>query len=208
MDIARSLTVEQQTRHDVMAEIRVFAEQCPIGGGIIHWGATSADITDNVDVLRLREASRLLLEHLPPLAGDVLDYGCGCGVIGLFAGLRDGIRPVLSDDSALALEATRLTFAEHELEPAALVASDGFSDIEGRFDAILSNPPFHRGVGTDYAAAHALIEHAPEFLKPGGQLIVVANAFLDYPRRIEQRFGRCETLFKDRRFAIHLGRRP
>lgn len=62
VDIARALEIEKETRHDVMAEIRAFAEQCPVGGGIIHWGATSADITDNVDVLRLREAA-VLLEH-------------------------------------------------------------------------------------------------------------------------------------------------
>lgn len=64
VDIARALEIERETRHDVMAEIRAFAEQCRVGGGIIHWGATSADITDNVDVLRQREAARLLAEAL------------------------------------------------------------------------------------------------------------------------------------------------
>jgi adenylosuccinate lyase len=61
IDIDRALEIEKETRHDVMAEIRTFAEQCPVGGGIIHWGATSADITDNVDVLRLRDAAAILL---------------------------------------------------------------------------------------------------------------------------------------------------
>ncbi|MCA9970250.1 MAG: adenylosuccinate lyase [Anaerolineales bacterium] len=67
IDIARALEIERETRHDVMAEIRVFAEQCPVGGGILHWGATSADITDNVDVLRLREAAVLLHAQLQTL---------------------------------------------------------------------------------------------------------------------------------------------
>ncbi|MCB9006841.1 MAG: adenylosuccinate lyase [Ardenticatenaceae bacterium] len=67
IDIARALEIEKETRHDVMAEIRTFAEQCPVGGGIIHWGATSADITDNVDVLRLREAAVLLQDQLKEL---------------------------------------------------------------------------------------------------------------------------------------------
>jgi adenylosuccinate lyase len=67
VDIARALEIEQETRHDVMAEIRTFAEQCPVGGGIIHWGATSADITDNVDVLRQRQATTLLLRQLEGL---------------------------------------------------------------------------------------------------------------------------------------------
>jgi adenylosuccinate lyase len=64
VNVARALEIERETRHDVVAEIRAFAEQCPVGGGIIHWGATSADITDNVDVLRQREAARLLAEGL------------------------------------------------------------------------------------------------------------------------------------------------
>lgn len=67
VDIARALEIEQEMRHDVMAEIRTFAEQCPVGGGIIHWGATSADVTDNVDVLRQRQATTLLLRQLEGL---------------------------------------------------------------------------------------------------------------------------------------------
>lgn len=67
VDIHRALEIEKETRHDVMAEIRTFAEQCPVGGGIIHWGATSADVTDNVDVLRLREAAILLGKRLVEL---------------------------------------------------------------------------------------------------------------------------------------------
>ena len=73
IDIARSLEIEQETRHDVMAEIRTFAEQCPVGGGIIHWGATSADITDNVDALRLRDGIALLSERLQSLLLHLAD---------------------------------------------------------------------------------------------------------------------------------------
>ncbi|MBP8950740.1 MAG: hypothetical protein KBG73_17985, partial [Candidatus Promineofilum sp.] len=64
VNVARALEIERETRHDVVAEIRAYAEQCHVGGGIIHWGATSADITDNVDALRQREAARLLAEGL------------------------------------------------------------------------------------------------------------------------------------------------
>ena len=73
VDIARALEIEKEMRHDVMAEIRTFAEQCAVGGGIIHWGATSADITDNVDVLRLREAAVLLQNQLRQLLLKLAD---------------------------------------------------------------------------------------------------------------------------------------
>lgn len=67
LNTRRALEIEREIGHDVMAEVRAFAEQCPIGGGIIHWGATSADVTDNADVLRQREALTLLREKLAGL---------------------------------------------------------------------------------------------------------------------------------------------
>ncbi len=73
VDIDRAQEIEKETRHDVMAEIRTYAEQCEVGGGIIHWGATSADITDNVDVLRMREAAVLLQTALHELLIQLAD---------------------------------------------------------------------------------------------------------------------------------------
>lgn len=67
IDLERALAYEAALHHDVMAEIRTYAGQCPIGGGIIHLGATSTDITDNADALRLREALALILERLDVL---------------------------------------------------------------------------------------------------------------------------------------------
>jgi adenylosuccinate lyase len=67
IDLPRALEIEAEIQHDLMAEVRVFAEQSPTGGGIIHLGATSMDIEDNADALRLRSALDLVLESLKPL---------------------------------------------------------------------------------------------------------------------------------------------
>ncbi len=64
VDIARAEEFERELRHDLMAEIRTFAEQCPVGGPIIHLGATSMDVLDNVDALRLRALLDLLIPQL------------------------------------------------------------------------------------------------------------------------------------------------
>lgn len=64
IDIERAFQIEREVKHDVMAEIKTFAEQCPIGGGIIHWGATSADINDNVYALRIKSSLELLRTQL------------------------------------------------------------------------------------------------------------------------------------------------
>ena len=67
VDIARAMEVERELHHDVMAEIRVYSEQAPAGGPILHWGATSADIIDNADVLRQKESLQLVLHKLAHL---------------------------------------------------------------------------------------------------------------------------------------------
>jgi adenylosuccinate lyase len=64
VDIARAEAFERELHHDLMAEIRTFAEQCPVGGPIIHLGATSMDVLDNVDALRLRTSLDLLIAQL------------------------------------------------------------------------------------------------------------------------------------------------
>jgi adenylosuccinate lyase len=67
VDIPRALEIEAEIHHDLMAEIRTYAEQCPVGGGIIHLGATSTDVEDNADALRIRQACDLVLAQLARL---------------------------------------------------------------------------------------------------------------------------------------------
>jgi adenylosuccinate lyase len=67
IDLPRALEIEAEIHHDLMAEVRVFAEQAQIGGGIIHFGATSMDVEDNADALRLRESLDLTLDSLREL---------------------------------------------------------------------------------------------------------------------------------------------
>ncbi len=73
IDLERALQIEAEIRHDMMAEVHTFAEQCTVGGGIIHLGATSMDIQDNADALRLREALGLTVQKLRDLLGVVAD---------------------------------------------------------------------------------------------------------------------------------------
>ncbi len=75
VDMTQAHAAEQKLHHDLMAEVQVFASQCPVGGGIIHLGATSMDVEDNADALRLREALDLLIGSLrgllDPLANQI-----------------------------------------------------------------------------------------------------------------------------------------
>jgi len=68
IDIARASEIEEQIHHDLMAEIRTYAEQCPVGGSIIHLGATSMDVLDNMDVIRQKESLDLVIDRLKTFA--------------------------------------------------------------------------------------------------------------------------------------------
>jgi len=64
IDIERAHEIEADIQHDVMAEVKTFAEQCNVGGGVIHLGATSMDVTDNAEATRQRDALDLILNKL------------------------------------------------------------------------------------------------------------------------------------------------
>lgn len=73
IDIERALEIEATIHHDLMAEIKTYAEQCKVGGGIIHLGATSMDVLDNADAIRLREAVRLIIARAKELRNTFAD---------------------------------------------------------------------------------------------------------------------------------------
>ncbi|MCB9732341.1 MAG: adenylosuccinate lyase [Deltaproteobacteria bacterium] len=64
VDIAAAHAIEAEIRHDLMAELKVYAAQCPSAGRVLHLGATSMDIEDNAEALRVRRALDLVLAEL------------------------------------------------------------------------------------------------------------------------------------------------
>lgn len=71
VNIERSLIIEKTIKHDLMAELNTYAEQCEVGGSVLHLGATSMDILDNADVLRIKSSLELIINGMVRLR-DVL----------------------------------------------------------------------------------------------------------------------------------------
>ncbi|MGE5223936.1 MAG: adenylosuccinate lyase [Omnitrophica WOR_2 bacterium] len=67
IDIPRALQIEAEIHHDLIAELKAFSEQSRAGGGVLHLGATSMDIEDNADAMRMRESLDLILPKLGEL---------------------------------------------------------------------------------------------------------------------------------------------
>lgn len=157
---------------------------------------------------RLDAGSRLLLEHLDDLPhGPLLDFGCGAGVLGAALKQRYPDSPVsLLDVDAFAAESSRLTLAANALQGEVLTGS-GIADAPVDLAAIVSNPPFHQGVHTDYQATEQLLRDAVRHLKPGSELRLVANSFLRYPPLIEQYLGPCRVLAERDGFRVYSARR-
>lgn len=151
---------------------------------------------------RLDDGTRMLLGCLTDLSGRVLDLGCGSGVLAAALALQ-GCSGVAADTNALAVESTRLTLAANGMTSFEVVASDGFDEVTGPFDHLVTNPPFHEGFEQDTSAALHFIEQAPRLLKVGGTLTLVANRFLKYAEPLTQTFGSFRVLREDERFRVY-----
>ena len=154
---------------------------------------------------RLDVGTRVLLDTMTDLPeGKVLDFGCGAGVISAYIDQLPGNRALtLVDCDALALASSRKTLAEAGAQSFEVIASDGLSEVEGSFDLIVSNPPFHQGVKTHYAVTEQFLREALKYLRSGGELRIVANSFLRYPPIITETFGHCDTLLTRNGFSIY-----
>lgn len=114
--------------------------------------------------------SRLLLDALPALHGDVLDLGCGWGAIGVaIAKANREARVTMADVNHRALALCQDNCARNGVE-AQVVESDGMSAVmDKHYDAIVTNPPIRAGKQVIYQ----MFADASVSLKPGGALYLV-----------------------------------
>ena len=65
---------ERRRRHDVMACVHAYGQVAPAAAGIIHWGATSCYVTDNADLMFLRDGLETLLPKLARVVSQLRDF--------------------------------------------------------------------------------------------------------------------------------------
>ncbi|MCL2235295.1 MAG: adenylosuccinate lyase [Defluviitaleaceae bacterium] len=74
INFERAAEIERQVRHDVMAHVHAYGEQCPSAAPIIHLGATSAYVVDNGDLIIQREALRLVRNKILKILSLLADF--------------------------------------------------------------------------------------------------------------------------------------
>lgn len=89
----------------------------------------------------------LLLKNVKDLvSGDILDLGCGYGAIGLILSkYLNNSNITMIDVNKRALHLTKMNIKENNLSNINVVESDGYSNIETKFDYIVTNPPIRVG---------------------------------------------------------------
>ncbi len=148
--------------------------------------------------------TQLLLENLSDIkTGRLLDFACGAGVIGCFLALKNpNSEVVMSDVSALALHCSEQSAKLNNLK-LQVVASNGLNEVQGKFAAIYTNPPFHTGIQTDYSVTETFIQQLKQYLIKNGNLTLVANKFLRYSELLEQRFSTVHLLAQTTKFSLY-----
>lgn len=153
---------------------------------------------------KLDIGTQLLIQYLDNIpSGKILDFGCGAGVIGCLLKQRySGSTVYLQDIDAFAIASAEETLRTNKLQ-AELITANGITHSPNQLNAIISNPPFHQGIQTDYNTTEQLLEQAIEHLVVGGELRLVANSFLRYQPIIEHAFGHCNILAEANGFRVY-----
>ena len=154
----------------------------------------------------LDRGTEALLEALPTLSGRVLDLGCGWGAVGVALGKRyPGLEIVMTDINRRAVELARRNLDANGVR-AEVVQGDGFENVTGEFDAILTNPPIRAGK----AVIYGLFADARAFLKPGGALYVVIRKQQGAPsalKYLKEIYAEAETIDRSGGFHVLRARR-
>ena len=74
IDFEEAERIEAEVRHDVMSHIRTFGEVCPKAKGIIHLGATSCFVTDNTELIQMRDGMKILRGKLLDLIDNLAKF--------------------------------------------------------------------------------------------------------------------------------------
>lgn len=161
--------------------------------------------------------ARFFMQHLPEnLEGEIVDLGCGNGVIGLtLLDKNPQAKVVFVDESPMAVAFSRLnveTNMPEALDRSEFMINNALSGVEPfRFNAVLCNPPFHQQHALTDNDAWEMFHHARRCLKINGELYIVANRHLDYFHKLKKIFGNCTTIATNNKFvvlkAVKLGRR-
>jgi release factor glutamine methyltransferase len=145
------------------------------------------------EVYEPAEDSFLLAKCAKELRGRILDMGCGCGIQGLACARADPANRVLGVDlNPRAVENAKLNAKRNGIKNAEFLEGDLFSNVRGKFDAIVFNPPYlptereervrgklnlaFDGGKNGRKVTDRFLKEFPAFLKKRGTLLMIESS--------------------------------
>ncbi|OMH31800.1 methyltransferase [Motiliproteus sp. MSK22-1] len=140
----------------------------------------------------------------------VLDLGCGYGYLSLRTWTQGASEIIATDNNAAAVISCRENFQQWSVN-GDVVADNCGLNLEGRFDLVVCNPPFHQGFSVDGGLTDRFLHSASKRLAVDGQAAFVVNRFIPLERKAKGVFAEIETFadngsFKLVRLAKPIGR--
>jgi len=140
---------------------------------------------------RLDPGSRLLMDVLPPLAGNGADLGCGIGILSRHVLRSEKVESLtLVDIDRRAVDCARRNVTDPR---ASLLWADALTPPLGPLDFVVCNPPFHAEGSESRELGQDFIRAARRALRKGGTLWLVANRHLPYEAVLGAAFRRVEA---------------
>lgn len=152
--------------------------------------------------------TRFLLQHLPtdPSFREMIDLGCGNGVVGLlFAREHPKANIHFIDESFMAMASAQDNFQQAfgSQRLAKFSTRDCLTAIEeSSVDCIVCNPPFHQQHAVGDHIAVKMFKQSRKVLKKGGELRVIGNRHLNYHVSLKRLFGQCDVIASNSKFVI------
>ena len=205
IDFARAAQFEQRFRHDVMAHVHTFGEQAPAARAFIHLGATSAFVTDNADLVLIRDALKLVRARAGAVLRALRDFAERYRALPTLAytHLQPAQLTTVGKRATLWMQdfAADVAEVEHRLESLAFLGCKGTTGTQASFLDLL---------GRDHAKVRRLDQLVAK--KLGFQKIVAVSG-QTYPRKTDAQVlgalaGLAQSASKmaaDLRILQHLG---
>ena len=153
--------------------------------------------------------TRFFLQHLPAknVTGNVIDLGCGNGIVGVTIKKQHPEADVhFADESYMAIASAKENYQSicGAIQADHFHTGDCLSDfLPDTANLILCNPPFHQHNTVSDHIAMRMLNQSHDVLRDGGELWVIGNRHLKYHHNLKKIFSNCSIVASNAKFIIH-----
>lgn len=157
---------------------------------------------------KLDQGTRFFIENIPINESykTIIDLGCGNGVVGLMAAIKNPTAKVIfTDESYMAVESAIRNFLSlfNDTREAEFLQTDCLHGVaENSASLILCNPPFHQDHAINDNVAWQMFSECRQVLEKKGELWVIGNRHLAYHAKLKKLFGHADVVVSNKKFVI------